>query len=160
MSLRTQIIRLAAAYISRDINRWKKNAVSDQFKILHDLVKSGRKTVFGKDHHFDKIDTYDDFKKLVPVRDYEDLRPYIDRMTKGEKDILWPGRPRYFAKTSGTTSGVKYIPITDDSMPNHINTARNAMFNYFNQSGNFTVLNGKLIFLSINPAILPYLMES
>lgn len=153
MSLRTQIIRLAAAYISRDINRWKKNAVSDQFKILHDLVKSGRKTVFGKDHHFDKIDTYDDFKKLVPVRDYEDLRPYIDRMTKGEKDILWPGRPRYFAKTSGTTSGVKYIPITDDSMPNHINTARNAMFNYFNQSGNFTVLNGKLIFLSGSPQL-------
>lgn len=153
MNLRTRIIQLAAAYTGRDVSRWKKTAVSDQLKIMQQLVAKGRKTIFGKDHNFNGIDTYEDFKKHVPVRDYEDLRPYIDRVTKGEKDVLWPGIPRYLAKTSGTTSGVKYIPITDDSMPNHINTARTAMFNYFRQSGNYSVLNGKLIFLSGSPEL-------
>ncbi len=153
MSLRTQIIKLAAAYISRDIARWKKTAVADQQKILNYLVNKGKNTDFGGDHDFKSIHSYDDYKERVPVRDYEELRNYIDLVTRGTKDVLWPGLPRYFAKTSGTTSGVKYIPITDESMPNHINTARNAMFNYFRQSGNYSVLNGKLIFLSGSPEL-------
>lgn len=153
MSLKTFIIRKAAAVIARRIQTMKKNAVSDQQRIMAELIKHAGKTVFGKDHHFEHIKTYADFKKAVPVRDYEALRPYIDRIIDGELHVLWPGKPKYFAKTSGTTSGVKYIPITKDSMPNHIGTARNALLNYFNQIGNAAVFEGKLIFLSGSPEL-------
>ena len=153
MSIKTFFIRKAAAYIANNIRKWKKTAIKDQQSIMLNLVKQAQQTIFGKDHHFSSIKTYEDFKKSIPVRDYEDLRPYIDRVTAGESDILWPGKPKYFAKTSGTTSGVKYIPITKDSMPNHIATARNAMFNYFHQVGNADVFDGKLIFLSGPPVL-------
>jgi hypothetical protein len=153
MSIKIFIIKKVSASISRYINKWKKNAVKNQQQILQKLIIKAKNTAFGQDHHFDQIKTYEDFKKMVPIRDYEALRNYIDRVVKGESDILWPGKPKYFAKTSGTTSGVKYIPITKDSMPNHINTARNAMLNYFHQSGNADVFKGKLIFLSGSPVL-------
>jgi GH3 auxin-responsive promoter len=153
MSIKTFIVRKAAGYIAKNILKWKKTALKDQQSIMLALVSQAQHTVFGKDHDFSKIKTYEDFKKQIPVRDYEDLRPYVDRITEGEPDILWPGKPKYFAKTSGTTSGVKYIPITKDSMPNHIVTARNAMFNYFHQVGNADVFGGKLIFLSGSPVL-------
>ncbi|MBK8627601.1 MAG: GH3 auxin-responsive promoter family protein [Saprospiraceae bacterium] len=153
MSIKIFVLKKFSALISRQINKWKYNAVSDQMRIMSALVARAQNTVFGKDHHFANLKTYDDFKKMVPIRDYEALRSYIDRVVKGEKDILWPGKPKYFAKTSGTTSGVKYIPITQVSMPNHITTARNAMLNYFHQSGNVDVFKGKLIFLSGSPEL-------
>ena len=153
MSFKTFIVKKAAAFTAKQINKWKKTAIKDQQSIMLNLVNQAQQTIFGKDHHFSTIKTYEDFKKSIPVRDYEDLRPYIDRVTEGESDILWPGKPKYFAKTSGTTSGVKYIPITKDSMPNHIATARNAMFNYFHQVGNADVFDGKLIFLSGSPVL-------
>ena len=90
-------------------------------------INSARETEFGADHHFDKIKTVHDFKKRVPIRDYEDLKPYIDKVRMGEKNILWKGKPLYFAKTSGTTSGAKYIPLTKESMPYHIEASRNAI---------------------------------
>ncbi len=153
MSIKTFIVRKAAAYIAKNILKWKKTAIKDQQAIMLELVKQAQHTVFGKDHKFSKIKTYEEYKKHIPVRDYEALRPYIDRITQGESNILWPGKPKYFAKTSGTTSGVKYIPITKASMPNHIVTARNAMFNYFHQVGNADVFGGKLIFLSGSPVL-------
>ena len=112
MSFKTFIVKKAAAFTAKQINKWKKTAIKDQQSIMLNLVNQAQQTIFGKDHHFSTIKTYEDFKKSIPVRDYEDLRPYIDRVTAGESDILWPGKPKYFAKTSGTTSGVKYIPIT------------------------------------------------
>jgi hypothetical protein len=153
MNIKLQILSLFAGYTARQIQKWKKTAVEDQYQIMQNLVRKASGTVFGKDHSFGNIKTYEDFKRNVPVRDYEGLRSYIDMIIEGQKDVLWPGKPRYFAKTSGTTSGVKYIPITRDSMPNHIHTARNAMFNYFNQSGNVDVFKGKLIFLSGSPTL-------
>lgn len=153
MSLRTFIIQQASSYSARRINQWKMSAVQDQLSILKGLIQKGAKTAFGRDHHFEAIREYSDFKERVPIRDYEALRPYIDRVTQGESDILWPGKPRYFAKTSGTTSGVKYIPISRESMPNHIHTARNAMFNYFHQKGHAEVFDGKVIFLSGSPVL-------
>ena len=103
---------------------------------MHKIVSQAAHTAFGRDHGFEKIKTYDDFKKAVPIRDYEDLKPYIERVKAGEPDVLWPGRPAYFAKTSGTTSGVKYIPMSKESTPLHFGTARNAAFNYFAKMGN------------------------
>lgn len=112
-----------------------------------------KKTVFGKDHGFADIKSYDEFKKAVPIRDYEAIKPYIQAIKEGKHNILWKGKPIYFAKTSGTTSGVKYIPITKDSIPNHINSARNALVCYMTESGNYSFPSGKLIFLSGSPVL-------
>jgi acyl-CoA synthetase (AMP-forming)/AMP-acid ligase II len=153
MSIKAFIVQKAAAFTAKRINKWKKTAVSDQQKIMLQLTSKAKNTLFGKDHHFDKIRTYEDYKKNIPVRDYEALRPYVDQVTEGKANILWPGKPKYFAKTSGTTSGVKYIPITHDSMPNHIHSARNAMLNYLHQVGSADIFKGKLIFLSGSPVL-------
>ena len=123
-------------------------AVSDQQSIFNHLIRVGSKTEFGKEHQFNTIKSYEDFAKHVPVRDYEAFRPYIDKVKSGKHNILWKGQPIYFAKTSGTTSGVKYIPISKESIPNHINTARNALLCYMAETGNTRFADGKLIFLS------------
>ncbi len=128
-------------------------ALQDQDQILSQLLKSGKITEFGKEHGFASLNNYADFKKAVPIRDYEGFRPYIDRIKEGKHNILWKGKPIYFAKTSGTTSGVKYIPITKESIPNHINTARNALLCYMAASGNTAFADGKLIFLSGAPEL-------
>ncbi len=153
MGIKTFAVRQAAAWTARSIEKWKQTATHDQTYIMLDLIAKAKHTVFGKSHQFDKIKNYEDFKKSVPISDYEDLRPFIDRLTQGEADILWPGKPKYFAKTSGTTSGVKYIPITKDSMHNHISSARNAMLNYIHQRGNANIFKGKMIFLSGSPEL-------
>lgn len=130
-----------------------QTAVSDQEAILQQLIKVGRLTQFGKDHHFDDINNYETFKKAVPIRDYEQIKTYIELIKQGKQNVLWKGKPIYFAKTSGTTSGVKYIPITKDSIPNHINTARNALLCYMAETGNTAFTNGKMIFLSGSPEL-------
>lgn len=128
-------------------------AVEDQEAIFKDLIKTGSKTVFGNDHHLGNINTYDEFKQAVPIRDYEAFKPYINQIKEGKHNVLWKGLPIYFAKTSGTTSGIKYIPITKDSIPNHLNTARNALLCYMAESGNNKFADGKLIFLSGSPEL-------
>ena len=121
--------------------------------MFEQLIRSARDTVFGRDHGFANIKSYDDFRKQVPVRDYEELKPYIERIRNGEKDILWPGLPKYFAKTSGTTSGVKYIPISKESIPFHVEAARNALAHYVHETGNTEFMNGKMIFLQGSPIL-------
>jgi len=153
MVFRSFIIRPVARKIAADINRWSANAVAAQEKVFRQLLAKGAQTAFGRDHGFDKIRTYEDFKTQVPIRDYEGIKPYVERIKNGESHVLWPGRPAYFAKTSGTTSGVKYIPLTRDSIPNHFGTARNALFNYYARSGKGDWLDGKMIFLSGSPQL-------
>ncbi|MEM1320361.1 MAG: GH3 auxin-responsive promoter family protein [Bacteroidota bacterium] len=153
MGFRSNIIRPFAKKIAKDIRRWSADAIRHQEKVFKDLIKVGRRTAFGRDHHFDQINAYESFRERVPIRDYEGLRPYVERIKKGEADVLWKGFPKYFAKTSGTTSGAKYIPLTKDSIPNHFGTARNALFNYFIRSGNSQFLDGKMIFLSGSPEL-------
>jgi hypothetical protein len=153
ISLKSLLARPFASFIYGKIKKEAQNAVADQQKIFTALIKAGVNTQFGKDHGFNKIPSYDAFKKAVPLRDYEQLKPYIEKVKKGEADVLWKGKPLYFAKTSGTTSGVKYIPITKDSISNHINTARNALLCYMAKSGNFDFVSGKLIFLSGSPVL-------
>lgn len=153
MGWKSKVIQPFAAYISRKIDRMALNAVSDQHAIRQKIVQQAENTEYGKDHHFSDIRTYEDFKQAIPIHDYEGSRKYFDRVRDGEKDILWPGQPMYFAKTSGTTSGTKYIPITRASLPNHFNTARNALFHYGIKTGNLDFVDGKLIFLSGSPKL-------
>jgi hypothetical protein len=151
MGIKAQLIKPFARIIAADIESWSQKAVQTQSSILQQLIEKGRGTAFGEDHDFANIRSYDDFRQRVPIRDYEGLKPYVERIKSGEADVLWPGKPAYFAKTSGTTSGVKYIPITRDSLPNHFETARNATFNYAARTGNFGYLDGNIIFLSGSP---------
>lgn len=151
MGFRSTLLKPYARYVARQIDRWSALAVAAQQKEFQRLIAKGQNTSFGMDHDFAGIHTYEDFKARVPIRDYEGLKHYVDRIKKGEKDVLWPGRPAYFAKTSGTTSGVKYIPLTRESLPNHFGTARNALFNFYARTGKGDWLDGKMIFLSGSP---------
>lgn len=153
MGFRSTIIKPFAKKIARDIQRWSAQAVHEQDHIFKQLIAKGKGTTFGKAHGFEQIRSYQDYVERVPIQDYEGIKPYIERIKAGENDVLWPGKPAYFAKTSGTTSGVKYIPISKDSIPNHFGSARNALFNYFAQTGNGHWLDGKLIFLSGSPEL-------
>jgi len=128
-------------------------AVEDQEAILKDLLKTGKLTDFGKEHQCNNIQGYEQFSQAVPVRDYEQFKPYIDRIKEGRHNVLWKGKPIYFAKTSGTTSGIKYIPISKESISNHINSARNALLCYIENSGNSQFTSGKMIFLSGSPEL-------
>ncbi|HUQ96751.1 MAG TPA: GH3 auxin-responsive promoter family protein, partial [Chitinophagaceae bacterium] len=110
-------------------------ALADQDAILKELLKTGQHTEFGKEHHLDKVTSYEEFQQAVPLRDYEGLKKYIEKIKEGKHNILWKGKPIYFAKTSGTTSGVKYIPITKESISNHIDSARNALLCYMAETG-------------------------
>ncbi|MCE7993749.1 MAG: GH3 auxin-responsive promoter family protein [Roseivirga sp.] len=151
MGARSVLSKPFAKRIAKQQLKWSLRPEETQRRVFDQLILKATPTAFGKDHGFADIRSYEDFKKQVPVRDYEGLRPYVDRVVKGEPDILWPGKPAYFAKTSGTTSGTKYIPITKDSIPNHINSARNALLSYVAQTGKSKFLDGKLIFLSGSP---------
>ncbi|MGI4804622.1 MAG: GH3 auxin-responsive promoter family protein [Janthinobacterium lividum] len=153
MGIKTALSKPFAFFVSWQIDKLRRNAVKFQDKIFHNLIKTGVKTAFGKDHHFGDIKNYEDFKKHVPIRDYEQLKPYIDRVVHGEANVLWPGKPLYLAKTSGTTSGVKYIPISRKSMPQHIRAARNALLNYIRETGNAVFTDGKMIFLQGSPEL-------
>jgi len=153
MGLKAALSKPFAAIVNSRLNKLRKNAVALQQKTFESLISHAKNTAFGKTHHFEEIKTYDDFKKNVPVYDYEDLRPYIERVTKGEGNVLWPGKPAYLAKTSGTTSGVKYIPISKESMPEHIRAARNALLSYIYETGNADFVDGKMIFLQGSPVL-------
>ena len=153
MNFKSHIIKPLAKKIAKDIDRWSANAVVAQDKVFKKLMKGGTNTAFGKDHGFEKITGHEAFAAQVPIRDYEGLKPYIELIKEGGKDVLWKGRPKYFAKTSGTTSGVKYIPLTKASIPNHFGTARNALFNYYARTGNGSFLDGQMIFLSGSPEL-------
>lgn len=153
MKIKSFLAKPFASIVYSKIRKGMATALQDQENILKELIKTGRTTEFGKEHGFDKVSNYESFKATVPIRDYEGFRPYIEKIKEGKHNILWRGLPIYFAKTSGTTSGIKYIPITKDSIPNHINTARNALFCYMAETGNSQFSDGKLIFLSGTPEL-------
>ncbi|RXG17927.1 GH3 auxin-responsive promoter [Leeuwenhoekiella aestuarii] len=153
MSIKSFSAKIFAKYIAKQTRKWSANPKETQLKVFKYLIKNARITSFGKDHKFDKIKSYSDFAKHVPVRDYEALKNYVEEVVNGKPDILWPGLPEYFAKTSGTTSGAKYIPITSESMPMHVNAARDAILHYIAESGNSNFVDGKMIFLQGSPKL-------
>lgn len=151
MGIKSILSKPFAKIIHNKNKKWIKNPVEYQHQTFHKLVSKATHTTFGRDHNFSDIDNYEDFKKNVPIRDYEELSPYVNQVVAGKEDVLWPGKPLYLAKTSGTTSGIKYIPITKDSIPNHMNSARDAILSYIHETGNTKFISGKLIFLSGSP---------
>ena len=153
MSVKSIAAKIFANVVHKKTQKWVQNPIETQQKVFQKLLKSAKKTEFGKDHNFAEIKTFDDFAKQVPIRDYEELRPYVDRVVKGEESILWPGKPLYFAKTSGTTSGAKHIPLTAASMPFHIEAARNAILSYIYETGKADFVDGKMIFLQGSPIL-------
>lgn len=153
MKIKSILAKPFAGYIYKSIQKNKTTALNDQDQILKQLLKVGKNTDYGKALGLEKVSTYDEFKDCVPIRDYEQIRPWIDKIIEGKHNVLWKGRPLYFAKTSGTTSGVKYIPITKESVGNHFGTARNAALCYASETGNTRFFDGKLIFLSGSPEL-------
>jgi hypothetical protein len=153
MSLKSIAAKIFAQKIYKKTQAWANSPVETQKAVFLNLMKDAKQTQFGKDHHFEQIKSYEDFVKQVPVRDYEALKPYVDRVVKGEENILWKGKPLYFAKTSGTTSGAKYIPLTKESMPYHIEAARNAILLYIHETKKADFVNGKMIFLQGSPIL-------
>ncbi|MBB6681982.1 GH3 auxin-responsive promoter family protein [Aequorivita sp. 609] len=151
MSIKSFSAKIFSKIVVFQIKKWASNPVETQQKVFNSLISQAKNTAFGKDHDFGNIKTFQDFATRVPVRDYEALKPYVDRTVSGEADVLWPNKPLYFAKTSGTTSGAKYIPLTKESMPFHIQAARNAILCYINETGKADFVDGKMIFLQGSP---------
>ena len=142
-----------ARWVNQQNAWWTNNPLKAQEKVFKSLISKAKNTAFGKDHCFENIKSYEDYKSVVPLRDYEELKPYIERALEGEKDVLWKGLPLYFCKTSGTTSGTKYIPISKDSMPYHLKGAKDAILSYIHETSNARFLNGKNIFIQGSPEL-------
>lgn len=153
MGIKARFSRPLASIVTASVRKDAKNALSNQEKIFKYLMEQGKRTIYGKARRFREINNYADYCRHVPVIGYEEMRPLIERISKGEKHILWPGLPVYFATTSGTTSGTKYIPITRDSIPNHIRSARNALFLYMDRSENYAFADHHMIFLQGSPVL-------
>ena len=153
MHIKSILAKPFAKRIATRFYKQSKNAVKVQQKVFKKLILESKETAFGKDHNFSKINSYQEFKNQVPIRDYEELKPYVERVVAGESDVLWKGKPLYFAKTSGTTSGTKYIPLTKESMPMHIKAARNSLLMYINETKKADFLKGKMIFLQGSPEL-------
>lgn len=151
--LKKKIALLWASNHCKNQNKWKNAPVEAQNIWFRKLIRTAEKTQLGKEFNFPEIRTVKDFQEQVPVFDYEKLKPYIEKIKKGERDVLWPGKPLYLAKTSGTTSGVKYIPITRESMPFHIEGAKSALLHYIHTCKNADFVNGKMIFLQGSPEL-------
>lgn len=156
MGLKSLLSVPLAKWATKKVNQSNQDPVGAQQRVREYLIKTASKTAFGRDHGFDTIATAADFSAQIPKRSYEELLPYIERLKQGERDVLWPGLPLYLCKTSGTTAGTKYIPLTKASLPNHIGSARNALFAYIAETGNADFVNGKMIFLQGSP-LLDYL---
>lgn len=153
MSIKAFFAKKFAEKIFKKTQKWANNPIETQEKIFKSLIQQAAITQFGKDHDFSNIKSFSDFAKNVPIRDYEALKPYVDKVVNGEENILWKGKPLYFAKTSGTTSGAKYIPLTKESMPFHIQAARNAILHYIHETGKADFVSGKMIFLQGSPIL-------
>ncbi|MEO5787490.1 GH3 auxin-responsive promoter family protein [Gelidibacter sp.] len=152
-SLKSALAKPFALLTRKSVMKWANNPIETQNTVFKNLMDEAKNSQFGKDHDFKNITSHSDFVSRVPVRDYEELKPYVERVVAGERDILWKGKPIYFAKTSGTTSGAKYIPITKESMPTHIEAARNAILLYIAETGKADFVNGKMIFLQGSPIL-------
>lgn len=153
ITLKSILAKYFAKHIYNKVLKWANKPIETQNKVFQNLIAEAAGTQFGRDHDFISIKTYQDFANRVPVRDYEALKPYVERVVSGEKDVLWKGKPLYFAKTSGTTSGVKYIPITKPAIQAQVLASRNAILFYINETGNSRFVNGKMIFLQGSPVL-------
>jgi hypothetical protein len=153
MSLKSAIAKPYARAVTNAVMKRALDPEATQAAVLKELVRFGGDTTFGREHRIHAVQDHAGLVQAVPLRDYEGFKPYIDRIKFGEEDVLWPGKPLYLCKTSGTTSGAKYIPITQESLPNHIGSARRALLAYIAHSGKADFVDGKMIFLQGSPVL-------
>ena len=153
MSLKSFAAKIFARHIVKKTAEWRDNPLKTQESVFKNLIEKATSTQFGVDHNFSTIKSHSDFAKEVPIRDYEELKPYVEKVIEGKENILWPGKPIYFAKTSGTTSGAKYIPLTKTSIKHQVNASRDAILTYINETGNSSFVDGKMIFLQGSPEL-------
>lgn len=153
MSWKSTLIKPYARYVAAQTKRWSNSAVQDQQICLNTLIKQASNTNFGKSHSFESIKNQNDFIKNVPLRSYEDFQPWLEKIFDGESHVLWPGRPIYFAKSSGTTAGAKYIPISRDSIAHHFFSAQTASLLYMEQTGAYKMMDSRMLFLSGSPIL-------
>lgn len=152
--MRQLIAQAWAAVVAQRYHKRLGQEKAQQEATLQQLLSLGKDTVFGKDHRLAEVRSYAEFRQAVPVYSYELLwERYLSRTWAGETDITWPGRPRYFAKTSGTTAGAKYLPISRESVPHHIRAARDVLLLYLARRKNPAFVSGKWLFLSGSPAL-------
>ena len=153
MSIKSIAAKIYASWVHQKTQRWASAPHETQQRVFNSLIKAARTTEFGRDHDFGSINSHADFVSRVPVRDYEGLKPYVERIKEGASDVLWPGKPLYFAKTSGTTSGVKYIPITGPGMKAQVEASKNAILSYIHETGQAGFVDRKMIFLQGSPEL-------
>src|SRR5690625_2716735 len=151
MSVKSTLSKYYAKLAVWQMNKWASQPLETQQKVFEDLINQAKDTEFGKDHDFKSIKSHKDFVKRVPIRDYEALKPYIEKSVAGQENILWPGKPKYFVKTSGTTSRAKYIPLTKESLPEHLKATKDAILNYIEETGEKAFVDGKMMFLQGSP---------
>ncbi len=145
MKLLSPFISQLARMRLRGVENWITYPVSAQRNVLQHLVTQAQYTEFGRKYHFSKLFTVKDFKKTIPVHEYNDLKPYIKRMMEGEQNILWNTPINWFAKSSGTTSDKsKFIPISDESLKdNHFKGSKDVLTNYYKNFPDSDLLTGK-----------------
>jgi hypothetical protein len=153
MSIKSSASLWLGKRVRKSLLNENEHAQALQNEVLKNLMHTANNTAFGADHKFTSISNHAEWTQAVPVRDYEELVPYMERAKAGELSVLWPGMPKYFCKTSGTTSGTKFIPLTQASLPNHIGSARNALLNYIGETGQSKFVDGKMIFLQGSPEL-------
>lgn len=153
MSLKAFAAKIFAKRVARRTAKWVDSPVKTQQRVFEELIAKAKKTRFGKEHGFEQIRLHSDFVEKVPIRDYEELKGYIQMIIDGQDDVLWPGKPAYFGKTSGTTSGAKYIPITKESIKHQVEASRNAILSYIHETGHADFVDGKMIFLQGSPVL-------
>lgn len=139
------------------IKAWKSNPQDAQREVLQELVTSAQYTEFGRKYKFSELFNVRDFKEAVPVHEYNDLKPYIERMMNGEQELIWNTPVYWFAKSSGTTSDKsKFIPISDESLEDcHYKASKDVLCMYYNYKPDSELLTGKGLVIggshSINP---------
>ena len=139
-------------YFSRrqkQLERYGTRAKDLQLKIFRHLVRQGVKTLWGQQHHYEQIASYDDFRKNVPVNTYEDLKSYIHQMREGKEDVLWPGVVRWYAKSSGTTNDKsKFIPVSGEGLKNiHYRGGTDCVVSYLHSNPGSKFFSGKGLIL-------------
>ncbi|MFK7810273.1 MAG: GH3 auxin-responsive promoter family protein [Saprospiraceae bacterium] len=143
-------------YASFHLKKWDDSVLYPekyQAEVFNQLIREAANTQFGKEHNFDAIESYEDFCESVPLRSYEELAPYITRIKEGEEDVLYPGKPKYFSVSSGTTSSVKYIPVTDAFVKTYTKSGLHLLFSYFRQTDNYDMIFGKNMMLQGSPEL-------
>ena len=127
------------------IENWSNHPVAAQREVLQHLVTEAQYTEFGKKYNFSKLFTVREFKKNVPIHEYDDIKPYILRMMNGEENVLWNTPVSWFAQSSGTTSDKsKFIPISEESLhDNHFKASKDVLSNYYKNFPSSDLLTGK-----------------